>query len=65
MPKTKALLAACFAALRSHLSPFTVLNLLVPRTGYAVHRGLAFGADAPAVGPVCAPAPEARPRCTA
>jgi acetyl esterase/lipase len=45
MPKTKALLAACFTALRSHLSPFTVLNLLVPRTGYAVHRGLAFGAD--------------------
>jgi len=45
MSKTKALLAACITALRSHLSPFTVLNLLVPRTGYDVHRGLAFGAD--------------------
>jgi acetyl esterase/lipase len=45
MPKTKALLAACFTALRSVLSPFAVLNLLVPRTGYKVHRGLAFGTD--------------------
>jgi acetyl esterase/lipase len=45
MPKIRARLAACVAALRSALSPFTVLNLLVPRTGYDVHRGLGFGAD--------------------
>jgi acetyl esterase/lipase len=43
MSKIKARLAARVAALRSALSPFTMLNLLVPRTGYAVHRGLAFG----------------------
>jgi acetyl esterase/lipase len=45
MSKIKARLAARVAALRSALSPFTMLNLLVPRKGYAVHRGLAFGAD--------------------
>jgi acetyl esterase/lipase len=45
MSKIKARLAACVTALRSALSPFTAINLLVPRMGYAVHRGLAFGAD--------------------
>ncbi len=32
-------------ALLSRLSPFGAINLLVPKTGYAVHRGFAFGGD--------------------
>ncbi|HEY0266323.1 MAG TPA: alpha/beta hydrolase [Rhizomicrobium sp.] len=46
MPTIKALFAAGFTALLSRYSPFGAINLLVPRTGFAVHRGLAFGADA-------------------
>jgi acetyl esterase/lipase len=45
MAKIKALLAAGIAALLSACSPFAAVNLLVPKTGYTVHRGLAFGAD--------------------
>src|SRR5215471_12407700 len=45
MPKLKTMVAAGLTALRRHVSLFTVINLLVPRAGYAIHRGLAFGAD--------------------
>jgi acetyl esterase/lipase len=45
MPKLKTLVAAGVTTLRRHISPFTVINLLVPRAGYAIHRGLAFGAE--------------------
>lgn len=45
MSKIKARLAAGVAVLRSALSPVTILNLLVPKAGYALHRGLAFGPD--------------------
>jgi acetyl esterase/lipase len=45
MSKFIALLAAGIAALLSACSPFGAVNLLVPRSGYMVHRGLAYGAD--------------------
>lgn len=45
MSKLKAGLAAGMAALLSACSPFGAINLLVPRSGYVVHRNLAFGAD--------------------
>jgi acetyl esterase/lipase len=45
MPKLRTLVAACVATLRQHISPFAIVNLLVPRTGYRIHRGLAYGAD--------------------
>ena len=45
MPKLKSLIVAGVTALRQHISPFTIINLLVPRAGYHIHRGLAFGAE--------------------
>lgn len=45
MTKIKALIAAGLAALLPGCSPFTAVNLLVPRSGYTVHRNLAFGTD--------------------
>lgn len=45
MPKLKALLVAGVTAIRRFVSPFAVINLLVSRTGYRIHRGLAYGAD--------------------
>jgi acetyl esterase/lipase len=45
MPKFTALVAAGVNALLSVFSPFGVLNLLVPRSGFMVHRDLAFGPD--------------------
>ena len=46
MSRIKALLAKCGAALKSVCSPFAPINLfLVPKTGYAVHRALAYGSD--------------------
>jgi acetyl esterase/lipase len=43
MPKFTALVAAGVNALLSVFSPFGVLNLLVPRSGFTVRRDLAFG----------------------
>ena len=37
--------AAGLAAVRSACSPLALLNLLVPRSAFVVHRGIAFGAD--------------------
>ncbi|HEY2009145.1 MAG TPA: alpha/beta hydrolase [Rhizomicrobium sp.] len=45
MPKLKTLMAAGVTALTRHISPFTAINLLVPREGYRIHRDLAYGAD--------------------
>jgi len=45
MSKIKALAAACTTALLSACSPFGAINLLVPRSGYSVHRNIAFGED--------------------
>ena len=45
MPRFNALLAAGVTALLSACSPFAAINLLVPKTGYDVHQGQAFGAD--------------------
>lgn len=45
MPKLRTLMAAGVNALSRHISPFTAINLLVSRTGYRIHRGLAYGAD--------------------
>jgi acetyl esterase/lipase len=45
MSKLKALMAACVAALLSACSPFRAVNLLVPKSGYAVHRAIAYGTD--------------------
>jgi acetyl esterase/lipase len=45
MPKLKTLMAAGVTALTRHISPFTAINLLVPRAGYQSHRGLAYGDD--------------------
>jgi acetyl esterase/lipase len=44
MSKLKSLMAGV-TALRSRLSPFTAINLLVPRAGYVIHRDLAYGRD--------------------
>jgi acetyl esterase/lipase len=43
MSKLKALAAATVARLRAQLSPSAAINLLVPRKGYSVMRGLAYG----------------------
>ena len=43
MPKSETLVAAGITALRRHF--FSVINLLVPRAGYGIHRGLAFGPE--------------------
>lgn len=45
MSRIKALMAAGAAALTAACSPFAAINLLVPRTGYSMHRELAYGAD--------------------
>ena len=45
MTKIKALVAAALAALLPGCSPFSAVNLLVPRSGYTVHRNLSFGTD--------------------
>lgn len=45
LTKIKTLAASLLAALLSACQPVTLVNLLVPRSGYAVHRGLAYGAD--------------------
>jgi acetyl esterase/lipase len=43
MPKSETLAAAGITALRRHF--FSVINLLVPRAGYSIHRGMAFGPE--------------------
>ena len=43
--RIKALAASLLAALLSACQPFALVNLLVPRSGYDVHRGLAYGQD--------------------
>jgi acetyl esterase/lipase len=45
MSKLKTLVAAGVTALSQHVSPFTIINLLVSRTGYSIYRGVAFGAE--------------------
>jgi len=45
MPKLKALMVAGVTTVFSRFSPFQLINLLVPRAGYRVHRGLAYGND--------------------
>jgi acetyl esterase/lipase len=45
MPKLKSLVTAGVTTLRQRFSPFVVINLLVPRAGYRIHRGVAYGAD--------------------
>jgi acetyl esterase/lipase len=45
MSRIKALMADGAAALASACSPFAAINLLVPKSGYMVHRGLAYGSD--------------------
>ncbi len=39
MPKLKALMVAGVTTVFSRFSPFQLINLLVPRVGYRVHRG--------------------------
>ena len=45
MPSLKAGFLAAATAWLSACSPAPLVNLLVPRTGYAVHRDIAYGAD--------------------
>lgn len=45
MPKFETLMVAGVTALHRHISPFAVINLLVSRAGYQIHRGLAYGAE--------------------
>ncbi len=45
LPNIHAFFAAGLAALFSACQPFGLINLLVPRSGYDVHRGLAYGKD--------------------
>ncbi len=45
MFRLKALIAAGVNALLSVFSPFGVINLLVPKTGFTVRRGMAYGTD--------------------
>jgi acetyl esterase/lipase len=45
MSKIKALMAAGVTGLLSACSPFGAINLLVPKSGYAVHHALSYGAD--------------------
>jgi len=45
MFKFKVTLLAAFATLLSACSPFTAVNLLIPRSGYDVRGGIAFGND--------------------
>lgn len=44
MPKLKTLMTAGITALARHIS-LTAINLLVPRAGYQIHHGLAYGTD--------------------
>ena len=46
LARIKALAASLMAALLSACQPLSLVNLLVPRSGYEVHRGLAYGEDA-------------------
>src|ERR1700761_6855046 len=41
----KVALLAAFATLLSACSPFAAVNLLIPRSGYDVRSGIAFGSD--------------------
>jgi len=45
MFKFKAAIAAGITFLISGCSPFAAVNLLVPRSGYSIHDGIAFGID--------------------
>jgi acetyl esterase/lipase len=45
MSKIRAALAATLTALLSACSPFGAINLLVPKSGYDVRSGLAYGGD--------------------
>jgi acetyl esterase/lipase len=45
MPKFRAALIAGFTVLLSACSPFGIINLMVPKAGYSVHRGVAYGTD--------------------
>jgi acetyl esterase/lipase len=45
LPSIRASVAAGLAALFSSCQPFGLINLLVPRSGYDLHRGLAYGPD--------------------
>ncbi len=45
LPKVQALIAASLGALLSACQPFGLINLLVSRSGYDLHRGLAYGDD--------------------
>lgn len=45
MPRLNAAIIAGLAALLSACAPTGLVNLLVPRSGYAVHRGVAYGPD--------------------
>ena len=45
MAKIKALMVAALAAMLPGCSPFGAVNLLVPRSGYTVHRNFSFGTD--------------------
>jgi acetyl esterase/lipase len=44
-PKIHVLMAAGFAILLSACQPFGLVNMLVPKSGYEVHRGMAYGPD--------------------
>src|SRR5882672_3671248 len=43
--RIKALAASLLAALLSACHPLSLVNLLIPHSGYDVHRGLAYGQD--------------------
>src|SRR6187549_1188408 len=45
LARIKALTASLLAALLSACQPLNLVNLLVPRCGYDVHRDLAYGED--------------------
>jgi acetyl esterase/lipase len=45
MFRFKAAILAAIAVVFSACSPFTAVNLLVPRYGYVIHAGIAFGSD--------------------
>jgi acetyl esterase/lipase len=45
MQTLRAALLAGLTALLSACSPFSAINLLVPKSGYDVHGALAYGAD--------------------
>jgi acetyl esterase/lipase len=45
MQKVRAAIIAGLAALLTACAPTGLVNLLVPRSGYVVHRGIAYGPD--------------------